>query len=87
MSLHKELQALIHSIVPSTDMAGVFMTRDQIIQLIDKVAHEASLLGWVHAETLSRRRLENNIQKLEQEIEILKAQLKTTELELLASSK
>ena len=87
MSLHKELEELIAKIAPSREIAGGFMTRDQIIQLIRKVADDASLLGWVHAETMSRTRLENKILQLEQEVAILKDQLKDAELELIAASK
>ena len=47
---------------------------------------EASLLGWVHAETMSRKRLENKILRLEEEVEILKGQLKDAELELIAAA-
>jgi len=84
MSLHKELKELVTKIAPTKDIAGGFMTRNDIIQLIEKVADEASLLGWIHAETMSRKRLENKILRLEQEVEILKGQLKDAELELIA---
>jgi hypothetical protein len=86
MSLHKELKELVTKISPTKDIAGGFMTRNDIIQLIEKVADEASLLGWVHAETMSRKRLENKIMRLEEEVDILKGQLKDAELELIAAA-
>jgi hypothetical protein len=63
------------------------MSRNDIIQLINKVADEAVLIGWARAETLSRQRLEKKITNLEQEIEILKDRIKDLELELIASTK
>jgi len=84
MSMHKELKELVTKIAPPRNILGGFMTRNDIIQLIEKVADEASLLGWIHAETMSRKRLENKILRLEQEVDILKGQLKDAELELIA---
>jgi len=84
MSMHKELKELVTKIAPPRNILGGFMTRNDIIELIEKVADEASLLGWIHAETMSRKRLENKILRLEQEVEILKGQLKDAELELIA---
>jgi len=84
MSLHKELKELVTKIAPTRNILGGFMTRNDIIELIEKVADEASLLGWIHAETMSRKRLENKILRLEQEVDILKGQLKDAELELIA---
>ena len=84
MSMHKELKELVTKIAPPRNILGGFMTRNDIIQLIEKVADEASLLGWIHAETMSRKRLENKILRLEQEVDILKGNLKDAELELIA---
>ena len=87
MSMQSELKELVTRIAPSKDIAGGFMSRNDIIQLINKVADEAVLIGWVKAETLSRQRLEKKITNLEQEIEILKDRIKDLELELIASTK
>jgi len=86
MSMHKELKDLGTKIAPTKDIAGGFMSRNDIIQLIQKVADEASLIGWIHAETMSRKRLENKILRLEQEVVILKGQLKDAELELIVAA-
>ena len=87
MSLHKELEELIAKIAPSRDIAGGFMTRDQIIQLIRKVATDASLVGYCHAERLTRERMEKKLSAIEQELTIIKEQLKDTELDLIAANK
>jgi hypothetical protein len=85
--MQAELKELVTRIAPSKDIAGGFMSRNDIIQLINKVADEAVLIGWARAETLSRQRLEKKITSMEQEIEILKDRIKDLELELIASTK
>lgn len=87
MSMQAELKELVTRIAPSKDIAGGFMSRNDIIQLINKVADEAVLIGWARAETLSRQRLDKKITSMEQEIEILKDRIKDLELELIASTK
>jgi hypothetical protein len=85
--MQAELKELVTRIAPSKDIAGGFMSRNDIIQLINKVADEAVLIGWARAETLSRQRLEKKITSMEQEIEILKDRIKDLELEVIASTK
>jgi hypothetical protein len=85
--MQAELKELVTRIAPSKDIAGGFMSRNDIIQLINKVADEAVLIGWARAETLSRQRLDKKITSLEQEIEILKDRIKDLELEVIASTK
>ena len=87
MTFQAELQELVTRIAPSKDIAGGFMSRNDIIQLINKVADEAALIGWSRAETFSRQRLEKKITNLEQEVVILKDKIKDLELELIAASK
>ncbi len=87
MRLEKELEEMIAKIVPSKDIAGGFMTRDQIIQLIRKVAFDASLIGYCHAERVTRDRMDKKLTVIEQELIIIKDQLKDTELELIATTK
>ena len=87
MSMQAEIQELVNRIVPAKGIAGGFMSRNDIIQLINKVADEAVIIGWARAETLSRQRLEKKITSLEQEIDILKDRIKDLETELIASTK
>jgi hypothetical protein len=87
MSVEKEIEELIAKIAPTKDIAGGFMTRDQIIQLIRKVATEAALVGYAHAEKFTRGRMEKKLTMLEQELTIIRDQLKDAELDLIASSK
>ena len=87
MSFQSELQDLVTRIAPDKGIVGGFMSRNDIIQLITKVADEAALIGWSRAETLSRQRLDRKVTSMEQEIDILKDKIKDLELELIAASK
>jgi len=44
MSIEKDLEQLIAKIAPSKDIAGGFMSRNDIIQIICKGATDASLI-------------------------------------------
>ena len=83
----QELEELVNRIAPAKDIAGGFMSRNDIIQLITKVADDAALIGWAKGESMSRKRLDKKVTNLEQEVEILKDRIKDLELELIASSK
>lgn len=87
MSFQSELQDLVTRIAPAKGIVGGFMSRNDIIQLITKVADEAALIGWSRAETMSRQRLEKKISGMEEEIEILKDRIKDLEIEVIAASK
>ena len=87
MSIERDLEELIAKIAPSKDIAGGFMSRDQIIQHIRKVATEASVIGYCHAEKFTRERMEKKLSAIEQELTIIKEQLKDTELDLIAANK
>lgn len=87
MSMQAELQELVTRIAPTKDIAGGFMSRNDIIQLITKVADDAALIGWSRGESMSRKRIEKKVTSLEQEIEILKDRIKDLELEIVASTK
>ena len=87
MTMEKELEELISKIAPSKDIAGGFMSRDQIIQLIHKVATESALIGYANAERLTRNRMDKKLTAIEQELTIIKDQLKDAELELIAIHK
>jgi hypothetical protein len=85
--MQAEIQELVNRIAPAKGIAGGFMSRNDIIQLITKVADDAALIGWAKGESMSRKRLEKKITNMEQEIDILKDRIKDLELELIALSK
>jgi hypothetical protein len=83
--MEKEITELVNRIAPAKDIAGGFMSRNDIIQLIDKVANDAVAIGWTHAESMTRKRLEKKLEMMEQEMVIIKEQMKALELDLLAA--
>ena len=85
MSIASEITELINRIAPAKGIVGGIMSRNEIIQLIDKVANDAVAIGWTHAETMTRKRLEKKIELMEQEMTIIKDQMKSLELDLLAA--
>jgi hypothetical protein len=85
MSIALEITELINRISPAKDIAGGFMTRNEIIELIDKVANTAVAIGWTHGESTTRKRLEKKIEVMEQEMTIIKEQMKALELDLLVA--
>ena len=85
MSIALEITELINRIAPAKGIVGGIMSRNEIIQLIDKVANDAVAIGWTHAETMTRKRLEKKIELMEQEMIIIKEQMKSLELDLLAA--
>jgi hypothetical protein len=85
MSIASEITDLINSIAPPKGIVGGFMSRNEIIQLIDKVANTAVAIGWTHGESITRKRLEKKLEVMEQEMTIIKEQMKALELDLLAS--
>ena len=85
MSIASEITELVNRIAPAKGIVGGIMSRNEIIQLIDKVANDAVAIGWTHAETMTRKRLEKKIEMMEQEMTIIKEQMKSLELDLLAA--
>jgi len=85
MSIASEITELVNRIAPAKGIVGGFMSRNEIIQLIDKVANDAVAIGWIHGETMTRKRMEKKLELMEQEMTIIKEQMKSLELDLLAA--
>jgi hypothetical protein len=83
--MEKEVTELVNRIAQSKNFAGIFMTRKEITELMTKVANDAVVIGWSHAESTTRNRLEKKIDLMEQEMTIIKDQMKSLELDLLAA--
>lgn len=85
MSMEQEITELVNRIAQTKNFAGIFMTRNDMVQLMTKVANDAVVIGWSHAESMTRKRLEKKIDLMEQEMTIIKEQMKALELDLLAA--
>ena len=84
MSIETEITELAQKFVPAC-YAGGILSRADMKELITKVANQAVVIGWSHAESMTRKRLEKKIEFMEQEMNILKDQMKSLELDLLAA--
>jgi len=84
MTIETEIAELAHKFVPAC-YAGGILSRSDMKELITKVANQAVVIGWSHAESMTRKRLEKKIEFMEQEMNILKDQMKSLELDLLAA--
>ena len=84
MSIETEITELAEKFVPAC-YAGGILSRSDMKELITKVANQAVVIGWSHAENMTRKRLEKKIDLMEQEMTIIKDQMKSLELDLLAA--
>jgi hypothetical protein len=84
MSIETEIAELAQKFVPAC-YAGGILSRSDMKELIIKVANQAVVIGWSHAESMTRKRLEKKITQMEQEMSIMKDQMKSLELDLLAA--
>jgi len=84
MSIETEIAELAQKFVPAC-YAGGILSRSDMKELIIKVANQAVVIGWSHAESMTRKRLEKKIEFMENEMTILKEQMKSLELDLLAA--
>jgi len=84
MTIETEIAELAQKFVPAC-YAGGILSRSDMKELIIKVANQAVVIGWSHAESMTRKRLEKKITQMEQEMSIMKDQMKSLELDLLAA--
>ena len=84
MTIETEIAELAQKFVPAC-YAGGILSRSDMKELIIKVANQAVVIGWSHAESMTRKRLEKKIEFMENEMTILKEQMKSLELDLLAA--
>jgi len=84
MTIETEIAELAQKFVPAC-YAGGILSRSDMKELIIKVANQAVVIGWSHAESMTRKRLEKKITQMEQEMSIMKDQMKSLELDLLSA--
>jgi hypothetical protein len=84
MSIETEITELAEKFVPAC-YAGGILSRSDMKELIIKVAYQAVVIGWSHAESMTRKRMEKKLDLMDQEMVIIKDQMKSLELDLLAA--
>jgi hypothetical protein len=82
-----EIDRAVNKFTPPMEIGGGFLSREDFKTLARKAVTEGTLIGWVHAENMTRERLEKKISTLEHEVSILRERVKEVELELMAAQR
>jgi hypothetical protein len=82
-----EIDRAVNKFTPPMEIGGGFLSREDFKTLARKAVTEGTLIGWVHAENMTRERLEKKISTLDHEVSILRERVKEVELELMAAQK
>ena len=85
--MQMEIDRAVNKFTPPMEVGGGFMMRDEYAKLARMAVTEGTLIGWVHAENMTRERLGRKITDLEHEVQILKDRVKEVELELMAAQR
>jgi hypothetical protein len=82
-----EIDRAVGRFTPPMEIGGGFLSREDFKTFARKAVTEGTLIGWVHAENMTRERLGRKIEDLEHEISILRERVKEVELELLGAQR
>lgn len=82
-----EIDRAVNKFTPPMEVGGGFLSREDFKTFARKAVTEGTLIGWVHAENMTRERLGRKIEDLEHEIKILRERVKEVELELMAAQR
>lgn len=82
-----EIDRVVGKMTPSMEVGAAFLSRDDIAKLVRHAVTDGTLIGWTHAENMTRERMQRKIDALEHELTILRDRVKDVELELLAAQK
>ena len=85
--MQDEIDAEVVRLSPPKETAIGVMTQAEMIQLIRKSVNCGAVIGWAHAERLTRERMQGQIDQLEYEMKCVLGRLKEAEMELMAASK
>lgn len=82
-----EIDRAINKFTPPMEIGGGFLSREDFKTFARKAVTEGTLIGWCHAEDMTRERMQRKITELEHEVTILRERVKEVEMELLAHQK
>lgn len=86
-TMQMEIDREVAKFTPPMEVGGGFLSRDDFATLARKAVTQGTMIGWAHAENMTRERMQRKITELEQEVIILRDRVKEVEMELLASQK
>ena len=85
--MQTEIDRAVGRFTPPMEVGGGFLSREDFKTFARKAVTEGTMIGWVHAENMTRERLGRKIEDLEHEVQILKERVKEVELELMAAQR
>ena len=85
--MQDEIDLEVVRLSPPRETAIGVMTQAEMIQLIRKSVNCGSIIGWAHAERLTRERMQRQLDQLDYEMKCIQERLKDAEMELLAVQK
>ena len=85
--MQTEIDRAVNKFTPPMEIGGGFLSREDFKTLARKAVTEGTLIGWVHAENMTRERMERKIGELEHEVKILRDRVKEVEMELMAAQR
>lgn len=86
-TMQMEIDREVNKFTPPMEIGGGFLSRDDFATLARKAVTQGTLIGWAHAENMTRERMQRKITELEHEVIILRDRVKEVEMELLAGQK
>jgi hypothetical protein len=85
--MQMEIDRAVNKFTPPMEVGGGFLTRNEYAKFARMAVTEGTLIGWAHAENMTRDRMQRKITELEHEVIILRDRVKDVEMELLATQK
>jgi hypothetical protein len=86
-TMQMEIDREVNKFTPPMEVGGGFLSRDDFATLARKAVTQGTMIGWAHAENMTRERMQRKITELEHEVTILRERVKEVEMELLATQK
>ena len=82
-----EIDRVVNKFTPPMEIGGAFLSREEIKIFARNAVTQGTMIGWAHAENMTRERMQRKITELEHEVSILRDRVKDVEMELLATQK
>jgi predicted aconitase len=86
-TMQMEIDREVNKFTPPMEIGGAFLSRDDLAKFARQAVTQGTMIGWAHAENMTRERMQRKITELEHEVSILRDRVKDVEMELLATQK
>jgi len=86
-TMQMEIDREVNKFTPPMEIGGAFLSREEIKIFARNAVTQGTMIGWAHAENMTRERMQRKITELEHEVIILRDRVKDVEMELLATQK